>query len=166
MRPTERTNPGIEPWLLLLPGLYAATVLLTFALSLTTPGGAYYRIIVINPLAAGFIWGVESDVGLTAVFLVTGVPLWYLVGRIGSQGIRRSASRLRLGVGALFCVSPLLLGGPETLDILSQDARDNFVTHAVVLQYVLVAALFVGAAISAACAAIGALHRRPDLSQP
>ena len=166
MRTTTRPKPVIEPWLLLLPGLYAATVLLTFALSLRTPGGAYYRIIAINPLAALFMWRVQTDVPLTAVFLVTGVPGWYLVGRIGSQGIRRSASRLRLGVGALFCVLLLLLGSSVTLGILNQDARDNYLTHGVILQYALVAALLVGAAISAGCAALGALDRSRDVSQP
>jgi hypothetical protein len=166
MRITTRAKPRIEPLLLLLPGLYAATVLLTFALSLDTPGGAYYRIIAVNPLAALFMWRVQNDIALTAVFLVIGLPWWYLVGRIGSEGTRRSYSRLRLGLGALFCASILLLGSSVTIDTLKQDARDNFVTGAVMLQYALVAALCVGAGISTLCAVIGAFESRPDTSQP
>jgi hypothetical protein len=165
MRITTRAKPRIEPLLLLLPSLYAASVLLTFALSLDTPGGAYYRIIAVNPLAALFMWRVENDIALTAVFLVIGVPWWYLVGRIGLEGMNRSCSRFRLGAGALFCALVLLLGSSLTIDVLRQDARDSFVTGAVILQYALIAALCVGAGISTLCAVIGVFERPPDISQ-
>jgi hypothetical protein len=68
--------------LVVLPTLYLLLVVLTMVLSATLPGGAYYRMLGVNPLAAMIGMVSEGGVFYGALFLF-GTAWWFFIGAIG-----------------------------------------------------------------------------------
>jgi hypothetical protein len=105
---------------LLVPGIYIVAVFFTTALSLNTPGGAYYRIWSLCPPVGilGMAMAIDDDVAIVAAFLLLGTPWWYLVGRIGWDAHKRRRSFLRPAVGAMVALFTCFVSTTMTLDPL------------------------------------------------
>jgi hypothetical protein len=142
---------------LILPGIYVATIFLTAALSLGTPGGAYYRIWGICPPVASLGMVVDNDAVIVGAFLLLGTPWWYLVGRIGRDGHERRRGLLRPTVGAVIALFTCFISSAMTLDPVREDIRDNALKSAAIAQYSLVALLCVGALLGILFAVVAAV---------
>jgi len=146
-------NPAIDKGFfrnqyLVLPGVYVIAVFLTMALSVRTPGGAYYRILSLCPPVASLGMVVDNDLVMVSAFLLLGTPWWYLVGRIGWDGRERKRSFVSPVVGALIALFTCFVSTGMALDPLKQDIHDGVLKSGAVLQYLLVALLCIGALLS------------------
>src|SRR5580693_3961707 len=103
----RRLNPAprisVPPCI--LPGLYVSLVLTTFATSISDGGQSFYRLIGVNPVAGLCMMFFDNAPVIFTLFLVSGTPWWYLVGKIGWDSRTRRASRLNSGIGAVFTLS-------------------------------------------------------------
>jgi hypothetical protein len=140
-----------NPAFIILPSIYVGLIVLTYALSVGTRGGAYYRIWGVDPLAAMFGMVYDSEAIIIAVFLITGTPWWYLVGRIGWSSKQRLSTALG---GALFALFTCFVTSLMTLEIVKQDIQGGLLTGRVIFQYSLVASLCFGALVTALALAI------------
>jgi hypothetical protein len=147
---------------LILPAIYVIAVFLTTALSASTPGGAYYRILSLCPPVASLGMVVENDGVIVAAFLLLGTPWWYLVGRIGWDGHERRRSFVSPVVGALIALFTCFVSTGMTIDPLKQDIHDGSLRSGAVSQYLLVALLCVGALLSVFLALAAALSPRQE----
>jgi hypothetical protein len=147
---------------LILPAIYVIAVFLTTALSASTPGGAYYRILSLCPPVASLGMVVENDGVIVAAFLLLGTPWWYLVGRIGWDGHERRRSFVSPVVGALIALFTCFVSTGMTIDPLKQDIHDGSLRSGAVSQYLLVALLCVGALLSVFLALAAALNPRQE----
>lgn len=146
-------NPALDKGLfrnqyLILPGVYVIAVFLTTALSVRTPGGAYYRILSLCPPVASLGMVVDNDLVIVTAFLLLGTPWWYLVGRIGWDGHERRRSFVRPVVGAVIALFTCFVSTGMALDPLKQDIHDGVLKSGAVSQYLLVALLCIGALLS------------------
>lgn len=156
METSKDNKRWLSPAAVIVPFIYVGTVVLTCSLSARTPGGAYYRIWGIDPLAAMFGMVYDNVAVIVGVFLVSGTPWWYLVGRIGWGDRKR---RLSAGVGgALFALFTCFVTASITLGVLKQDIHAGLLTDMVIFQYSLVALLCFGALVSTLCAVVAALR--------
>ena len=135
-------------------------ILLATALSPSTPGGAYYRILGLCPLVASIGMVVDNDAVIVGAFLLLGTPWWYLVGRIGWDSHERGHGLLRPIVGAAIAVFTCFISTAMTVDQLKSDIHDNALKSAALAQYSLVALLCVGALLSALSALMAAVTPR------
>ena len=133
---------------LVLPGVYLIAVFLTTALSVRTPGGAYYRILSLCPPVASLGMVVDNDLVIVTAFLLLGTPWWYLVGRIGWDVHQRRRSFVSPVVGAVIALFTCFVSTGMTLDPLKQDIHDGALKSGAVSQYLLVALLCIGALLS------------------
>jgi hypothetical protein len=147
---------------LILPAIYVIAVFLTIALSASTPGGAYYRILSLCPPVASLGMVVENDGVIVAAFLLLGTPWWYLVGRIGWDGHERRRSFVSPVVGALIALFTCFVSTGMTIDPLKQDIHYGALRSGAVSQYLLVALLCVGALLSVFLALAAALSPRQE----
>ena len=154
MNATRNGGRWFSPPLTILPSIYVVVIVLTAMLSVDTPGGTFYRIVGINPVAGVSMMVCHNVPIIVGIFLVSGTPWWYLVGRIGWESRKRKISRLSLGLGAVLTLFTGWVATSVTADILKQDIHGGFVTGPVILQYMFVAFLCVGALLSTICAVI------------
>ena len=131
-----------RPAFLIMPAIYVGTIAVTYTLSIGTPGGAYYRIFGLDPLAAIFGMVYDNAAIIIGVFLLTGTPWWYFVGRLTLAGKRRV-------FGGLLALFTFLIVISATLDPLKQDLHNGVLSSAVMFQYSLTALLCLGALTSA-----------------
>jgi hypothetical protein len=162
----ESLGTSIRPSLIILPAVYVAAVALAQVLSMSTPGGAYYRLLPVNPFAAAAMMVVENDSAILAVLLVSGIPAWYLIGRIGWEGRTGRRSRVTLGLEALLSLLASLVCITLAVSVLRQDLSGGHLSAWAVIQYWLDGILCFGAILSTVWALLGALMRRDDYSQP
>lgn len=127
---------------LIMPAIYVGTVVVTYALSIGTPGGAYYRIFGLDPLAAIIGMAHDGVAMIIAVFLLTGTPWWFFLGWSTFGGERPVLG----GVLALF-TSYIVVSA--TIDPLKQDIHNGSLSAAVMFQYSLTSLLCLGALTSA-----------------
>lgn len=161
MNVDRATNQGLfsNPCLI-LPGIYVIAIFLTTALSASTPGGAYYRILSLCPPVAGLGMVFDNDLMIVTAFLLLGTPWWYLVGRIGWDSYQHRRSLISPVVGALIGLFTCLVSTGMTLDPLKQDIHDGALNSGAVSQYLLVALLCIGALLSVFLALAAAVSRR------
>jgi hypothetical protein len=157
-----------ERWLsrplLILPSIYVIAILLTAALSVRMPGGAYYRIIGIDPVAGMFGMVYDSDAILVGAFLIFGTPWWYLMGRIALNSKNRKFSSWGSGAAAVLAFFTCFVATSMSTDVLKQDIREGPLTAMAILQYSLVAFLCFGSLVSTIYATIAVFARnRPSL---
>lgn len=145
---------------LILPGIYVVAVFLTAALSASTPGGAYYRILSLCPPVAALGMVVDNDLVLVTAFLLLGTPWWYWVGRIGWDGYERRRSVVRPAIGAPIALFTCVVSAGMTVDPLKQDIHEGVLKAAAVSQYLLVALLCLGALLSACLALAATVSQR------
>ena len=98
--------------------------------------------------------GYDSEASIVAVFLLSGIPWWYFIGRIGWQIRGRSMSRWTLGVGAIVALFAFLVCTSMTVRVLQADLGEGSLTSMALLQYTLTASLCLGALVSGVCAVI------------
>jgi hypothetical protein len=147
---------------LILPAIYVIAVFLTTALSASTPGGAYYRILSLCPPVASLGMVVENDFVIVVAFLLLGTPWWYWVGRIGWDGHERRRSLVSPLVGALIAVFTCFVSTGMTVDPLKQDIHDRALRSGALSQYFLVALMCVGALLSVFLALAAVLSPRQE----
>ena len=155
---TKQNERWFSPPLLILPALYVIVVFLTAIFSERTEGGAFYRIIPLNPIAGAFMMRYDNPTIIVGIFLVTGTPWWYLVGRIRQASIKRRVSRVTLGLGSILALATSWVATSMTLDLLKQDIRQGFMLSPVIVQYSLVGLLCFEAFVSAVSAARATLR--------
>lgn len=146
--------------LLILPATYVLLILLTVLLSLRTYGGAFYRIIGVNPVAGGLMMIYDNAVVIIEIFLISGTPWWYFIGRIGWDSKKRRIGRLSSSLGAILALFSCWAGTSMTTEVLKRDIRDGILSGVVILQYSIVGILCLGAFISAIYSAIAALKKK------
>jgi len=137
-------------WVLaILPGIHIFLVILTVELSATTPGGAYYRIVGVDPVVAGLLM-VYEGVFIHLCFLLVGTAWWFGVGLLGwlSRGGRVSAVSRAVVINTLIG----LLGIAMVIPVFRRDLVNGVVSLAVGLQYLCAGLLCIGAFVSAAYA--------------
>jgi hypothetical protein len=147
---------------LILPAIYVIALFLTTALSASTPGGAYYRILSLCPPVASLGMVVENDVVIVVAFLLLGAPWWYLVGRIGWDGHERRRSVVSPVVGALIALFTCFVSTGMSVDPLKRDIHDGALRSGAVSQYLLVALLCLGALVSVFLALVAAISPRQE----
>jgi hypothetical protein len=79
----------------LLTGGHLALCAVTAFDSSFTPGGTWYRLILIDPFCFIFLWFVTSDLGVFALFAILGTAQWYLIGLFIDVIIDFACTRLR-----------------------------------------------------------------------
>ena len=131
-----------RPALLIMPAIYVGTIAVTYTLSIGAPGGAYYRIFGLDPLAAMFGMVYDNAAIIIGVFLLTGTPWWYFVGWFTFGGERPV-------FGGVLAVFTFFVAVIATIDPLKQDVHDGLLSSAVIFQYSLTALLCLGALTSA-----------------
>jgi hypothetical protein len=127
---------------------------------MNTPGAAWYRILGIDPFCVIFMWSVTGNVGLFVVFAVLGTGWWYFIGRIGWASKERKISRVGSALGAVLVSFTAYFETGMSGVIVRQDLRDGGLSTAVILQYVFVGLLCLGAWLSAICSFVAVLRRR------
>jgi len=155
MDTTDISERWFTPPLIILPMLYFAVVVLTAILSLGTPGGAFYRIIGIDPFVGAFMMVYDNAALIVGAFLVSGLPWWYFVGRIGWESRKRRIGRWSSGLGVCLTLFTCSVSTAVSLSVLKQDRREGALTVAVIAQYSLLALLCFEAFVSTIYALIG-----------
>jgi hypothetical protein len=132
--------------LAVLPAIYSLLALFTILISTTAPGGAYYRIIGVNPLAA--MVGMVSEGALFyAALLIFGPAWWFFIGAIGATSRRGGIRRPIAGLGALLSLAFAFGATAMTKSALDEDLRGAGMSAVAVIQYALVGALIWGALV-------------------
>jgi len=147
MNATENGGRWFALPLVVLPLLYVVVVVLTAIVSLWMPGGAFYRIIGINPVLGAFMMVNDNAAVIVGGFLVSGLPWWYLVGRIGWESRNGRISRWSSGLGALLTIYTCVLSTAVSIGVLKNDRREGAMNDAAIVQYSLVALLCFGALV-------------------
>jgi hypothetical protein len=148
---------SITPYLPLvaLPALHALLVAFTMLVSLSVPGGAYYRIFGVDPLAAAVGMVYEGAV-FYAVLLLAGTAWWFFIGMIGWKSINRNMGRPVAIIGALLSLLSSLVGITMTKDVLYQDLHRGLLSLTAIFQYAGVGMLCLGAFVVTIYAVIAA----------
>lgn len=145
---------------LVLPSIYVIAVFLTTALSVHTPGGAYYRILSLCPPVASVGMVFDNDLLIVTAFLLLGTPWWYMVGRIGWDGHERRRSFVHPIVGALIALFTCFVSTGMTISPLKEDIHDGALRSGAISQYLLVALLCTSALLTVFLALVGAIRPR------
>jgi hypothetical protein len=147
-RPIQGHGGFLGVPLLILPAIYVVDIFLTAVISAGTPGGAYYRIVGIGPVAGAVGMVYDSTAVIVIAFLLSGTPWWYLIGWIGWNSRKRRTSRGSSGLGAIIALFTCFVSTSITLGNLKQDIHDKLLTSGVIFQYSLAVLLIFGALIS------------------
>ena len=145
-------SPWVRLPVTLLPAIFVALVILTVVFSINYPGGAYYRIFGAAPIAAMFGMVYDNQAIVVAAFLITGVPWWYLIGWIGGARTEAKIGKGGLLLGAALAAFTSWSIISLTPSAIRQDARERHLLLAATVQYSLLAALCLGAIVSAVTA--------------
>jgi hypothetical protein len=149
MIPGKRAGDWFGLSLLILPAVHVSLIVLTILLSLNTPGGAYYRLLGVDVLAAPVLMVNENPIIINAVFLIFGTAWWYFIAKIGWASNNGRMTRLGSGLGALLALTFAVIGTGMSRDVLYEDFDAGQLSVPVILQYALIAAICFGAFISA-----------------
>jgi hypothetical protein len=123
--------------------VYLLLIVLTMVLSATPPGGAYYRMLGVNPLAA-MIGMASEGAPFYGVLFLLGTAWWFFIGAIGWSSKSGTMSRPIAALGALLSVFSALAGIGMTTVAMRQDHEFSL---GAVLQYACVGLLCLGALI-------------------
>ena len=141
---------------LALLGIYVFLVTFTMIQSTRVPGGTYYRIFGVNPMA--IVVGMVSE-GLLffGVLLVFGTFWWFYIGWIGRKSSEGSVSRFSSALGAVLSLISALAGVGITHSILSSDA--SAIRLGAIVQYACVGLLCLGAVLAAIDSTVAVVRR-------
>jgi hypothetical protein len=142
--------------LLILPALYLTLATFTMLQSNEIPGGSYFRIFGVNPLAAIVGMATEGAAFYAAVFGF-GALWWYYIGFVGWKSFRGTLSRMSSGFGAFIAAATAIIGAGLTRETIAQDQAR--LTAGAIFQYAIIAVLFVGAIAAAVSGAIATFRR-------
>jgi hypothetical protein len=150
---------SITPYLPLvtLPAFYVLLVVFTMLVSVNVPGGAYYRIFGVDPLAAA-VGMVYEGAGFYTVLFLSGTVWWFFIGTIGWKSRNRNISRPASILGTLLSLLSVLIGIAMTKDAFHHDLNGGALSLAAIFQYAGVGILCLGAfvvTIYAVAAAFG-----------
>jgi hypothetical protein len=146
-----RATPSADAFalpLLILPTIHVLLVTLTIILSSNTPGGAYDRIVGVDPLGLGVLMIFDGTLALAGFFLIFGTAWWYFIGRIGWESSQGRLSRFGAGSGALLTLFFGATGVILTKSVVNGDIRGGTLSAGAIIQYVLVGLLCVGAFVA------------------
>jgi hypothetical protein len=162
MKMTREARHALMPYLPLfvLPAVHIFLVALTTILSRMTPGGAYYRILGVDFVAAPIMMVFDNAPIIVGVLLIVGTALWYFIGWIGWESSKGKISRLSAAVGGLFALFFGAIGALATKEILYEDLLRGSPSVGAILQYACVGVLCLGAFVVTIYSAIAALGRR------
>jgi hypothetical protein len=147
----NRLIPGLA-----LPGVYVFLVTFTMIQSTRVPGGTYYRIFGVNPMAIAV--GMVSEGALFfGVLLVFGTFWWFYIGWIGRKSCEGIVSRFSSALGAVLSLLSALAGVGITHSILSSDASS--LRLGAIVQYASVGLLCLGAVVAAIDSTIAVVRR-------
>jgi hypothetical protein len=138
-----------------LPALYLLLIAFTVLVSLNVPGGAYYRIFGVDPVAAA-VGMVYEGAEFYAVLFLVGTAWWLFIGTIGWKSRNRNISRTGAVLGALLSLVSALIGVAMTKDVFHQDLNEGALSLAAIFQYMGVGMLCLGALVVAIYAAMAA----------
>jgi hypothetical protein len=128
--------------------------------STKVPGGTYYRIFGVNPIAAAV--GMVSEGALFfGVLLVFGTFWWFYIGWIGRKSWEGSVSRPSSALGAVLSLLSALAGVGLTHSIPGNDA--SALQVGAVVQYAFVGLLCLGAVAAAIYSTIALVRRNKTL---
>jgi hypothetical protein len=141
---------------LALPGIYLFLVTFTIIQSIGVPGGTYYRIFGVNPIA--IVVGMVSEGALFfGVLSVFGTFWWFYIGWIGWKSWEGSVSRFSSALGAVLSLLSALAGVGMTRYILSSDA--SALRLGATVQYACVGLVCLGAVVAAIYSTVAAFRR-------
>jgi hypothetical protein len=152
--------------LLILPTIHVLLVTLTIILSSNTPGGAYDRIVGVDPLGLGVLMIFDGTLAVAGFFLIFGTAWWYFIGRIGWESSQGRLSRFGAGSGALLTLFFGATGVILTKSVVNGDIRGGTLSAGAIIQYVLVGLLCVGAFVAACYSSKHALRRKKVGASP
>lgn len=145
---TKNDSQWFSLSLIVLPSIHVILVAVTILLSLKTAGGAYYRLVGVDPLAAVFMMA-DEGVALSVVgaILIFGTAWWYFIGRIGCR--RGKLSRVGSALGAILALFFGVIGFLISKQTFLSDFNNGQLSAGALFQYFCVAAILAGAFISA-----------------
>jgi hypothetical protein len=157
----EEQKPFIHSYLSLaaLPGLNLFLVVLTILVSTSVPGGTYYRIFGVDPVA-GAVGMVDEGVLFFSVLLLVGTGWWFFIGYIGWKSRKGMLSRPIAALGAMLSLFSALTRIMATKQTVLQDLRDAKMSVGALCQYACVGLLCLGALVVTIYSASAALGRR------
>lgn len=120
--------------LVVLPTVYVSLVVFTRILSAKEPGGTYYRVLGVNPLAAAVGMVYEGGI-FFGVLLIFGTAWWSLIGVIGQETRNGNRSRLSAALGAFLSLFSGVIGAVLTNGVLYRDLHDSGLPVWALLQY-------------------------------
>jgi hypothetical protein len=148
---------------LALPALYVFLVTFTMIQSTGVPGGTYYRIFGVNPMAAAV--GMVSEGALFfGILIVWGTFWWFYVGWIGRKSWEGSVSRLSSALGAVLSLLSALAGVGLTHSIPGSD--DSALQAGAIVQYACVGLLCLSAVGAAIYSTIAVLRQFKSPTHP
>jgi hypothetical protein len=150
-------NPCLP--LVALPALHLFLVAFTILVSVRVPGGAYYRILGIDPLAA-VVGMVDEGTIFYAVLLVFGTAWWLFIGSIGWKSRDVDMSRPIAALGALLSLFSAAVGIAMTEGPFHEDVHDGVLSVGAIFQYICVGMLCLGALVVTIYSAMAALRRK------
>jgi len=149
--------------LLALPSIHVFLVVLTMIVSIGTPGGAYYRIFGVNPVAGAVGMITEGPVFFVALF-VCGTAWWYFIGLIAWKSRRGRITPISAGLGAVLALFSGAVGASASRDALYQDLHDRVLSVGPIFQYACIALICTGSFVTAYYAATAALRKNKAVS--
>jgi hypothetical protein len=139
-----------------LPSIYVFLVTFTMIQSTKVPGGTYYRIFGVNPIAAAV--GMVSEGALFfGVLLVWGTFWWFYIGWIGRKSWEGSVSRPSSALGAVLSLLSALAGVGLAHSVPGSDA--SALQAGAIVQYACVGLLCLSAVAVAIYSTIAVLRR-------
>jgi hypothetical protein len=145
---TPTGNEWYSPRYLIFPGFYIVIIVLTTALSMGAPDGAFYRVIGLCPPAGSVMMVFENASVIVGAFLLLGTPWWYMVGRIGWDSYERRRGFFASLGGAALAFFTCFISGVMTRGVFRQDTHSGRFTTAMIAQYWLAALLCLGSLVS------------------
>jgi hypothetical protein len=124
-----------------VPALYLLLVVFTMYVSSQVPGGAYYRIFGVAPLAA-VIGMVHEGANFYVALLLFGTAWWVLVAYCGWKS---KESGMVAAASALMSLVSVVMAAVMTKSPFYQDMREGLLSVSAVFQYVGVGVLCLGA---------------------
>lgn len=141
---------------LILPGIYVFLVAFTVIQSTKVPGGTYFRIFGVDPVAIPV--GMVSEGALFfGVLLVFGTFWWFYIGWIARKSWEGSVSRFSSALGAVLSLFSALTGVTITHSILSSDASTLQV--GAIVRYACIGLLCLGEMVAAIYSTIAVVQR-------